>query len=477
MPTVSVKRDALFKALGKTYTDDEFQDLCFEFGLELDEVTTEKQMLMKEQGDTAGAGVSEEILYRIDIPANRYDLLKAPPEYKLTKYEDSHSLHLTPATAQIRPYAVAAVLRGVTFTKESYDSFIDLQCKVYAPDGSYELYPKLTCREELVSVDKANSYIGIRYEEPYTVEQCKVYAPDGSYELYPKLTCREELVSVDKANSYIGIRYEEPYTVEQCKVYAPDGSYELYPKLTESGEKLAALLSRMCLSATLEDGSLRVRIPPTRHDVIHACDAYNRIEKRSMPLATAGAQEPRNKLTEQLRQSCAHAGYTEALTFTLVSTHALSMPLATAGAQEPRNKLTEQLRQSCAHVGYTEALTFTLIDAARDGGRAGAAQQADGAAEAELRARGLHGGAHFHTREYTRVVRRTRTIRSMPLATAGAQEPRNKLTEQLRQSCAHVGYTEALTFTLVSTHALYDVLVQLDRCRSRRRARRSRATS
>lgn len=37
--------------------------------------TTEKQMLMKEQGDQAGAGVSEEILYRIDIPANRYDLL------------------------------------------------------------------------------------------------------------------------------------------------------------------------------------------------------------------------------------------------------------------------------------------------------------------------------------------------------------------------------------------------------------------
>lgn len=32
-------------------------------------------MLMKEQGDHVGAGVSEEILYRIDIPANRYDLL------------------------------------------------------------------------------------------------------------------------------------------------------------------------------------------------------------------------------------------------------------------------------------------------------------------------------------------------------------------------------------------------------------------
>lgn len=56
---------------------------------------------------------------------------KAPPQYKLTKYEDSHALHLTPATAQIRPYAVAAVLRGVTFTKESYDSFIDLQVAIF----------------------------------------------------------------------------------------------------------------------------------------------------------------------------------------------------------------------------------------------------------------------------------------------------------------------------------------------------------
>uniref|UniRef100_A0A8D2DHQ9 Phenylalanine--tRNA ligase beta subunit B1 domain-containing protein n=1 Tax=Sciurus vulgaris TaxID=55149 RepID=A0A8D2DHQ9_SCIVU len=38
MPTVSVKRDLLFKALGRTYTNEEFDELCFEFGLELDEI-------------------------------------------------------------------------------------------------------------------------------------------------------------------------------------------------------------------------------------------------------------------------------------------------------------------------------------------------------------------------------------------------------------------------------------------------------
>lgn len=87
--------------------DDEFQDLCFKFGLELDEVvsielsaiffnshngiifcsviiisslfiyeqTTEKQMIAKEQGLNEDIDASEEVIYKIDIPANRYDLL------------------------------------------------------------------------------------------------------------------------------------------------------------------------------------------------------------------------------------------------------------------------------------------------------------------------------------------------------------------------------------------------------------------
>lgn len=34
-------------------------------------------------------------------------------------------------TVKIRPHAVAAVLRNITFTKERYDSFIDLQEKLH----------------------------------------------------------------------------------------------------------------------------------------------------------------------------------------------------------------------------------------------------------------------------------------------------------------------------------------------------------
>lgn len=37
--------------------------------------TSEKEILSREQGDSKAAGASDVILYKIDVPANRYDLL------------------------------------------------------------------------------------------------------------------------------------------------------------------------------------------------------------------------------------------------------------------------------------------------------------------------------------------------------------------------------------------------------------------
>ena len=41
MPTITIVRDHLFEAIGRTYTDHEFDELCFEFGVEVDDVATE----------------------------------------------------------------------------------------------------------------------------------------------------------------------------------------------------------------------------------------------------------------------------------------------------------------------------------------------------------------------------------------------------------------------------------------------------
>eukprot|EP01031_Cornospumella_fuschlensis_P030246 gene30246-36552_t len=41
MPNITLIRDHLFEAIGKTYTEAEFDELCFEFGVEVDDVATE----------------------------------------------------------------------------------------------------------------------------------------------------------------------------------------------------------------------------------------------------------------------------------------------------------------------------------------------------------------------------------------------------------------------------------------------------
>lgn len=75
----------------------EVDELCFEYGLELDEIvsnaialcaiiyttcfmiiqTSEKAAIEKERGISAkeAASLSDQEVYKIDIPANRYDLL------------------------------------------------------------------------------------------------------------------------------------------------------------------------------------------------------------------------------------------------------------------------------------------------------------------------------------------------------------------------------------------------------------------
>lgn len=41
MPNITLIRDHLFEAIGRTYTEKEFDELCFEFGVEVDDVATE----------------------------------------------------------------------------------------------------------------------------------------------------------------------------------------------------------------------------------------------------------------------------------------------------------------------------------------------------------------------------------------------------------------------------------------------------
>lgn len=134
MPTVAVDKADLFELLGQEYTTQEFDELCFEFGIELDEDTT----------DDCQPGERPQL--KIEIPANRYDMLciegiaqslneflsRSPkPDFKYSPAKPEISLTIDESTLNGRPYAAAAVLRNVTFNQRAYDSFISLQDKLH----------------------------------------------------------------------------------------------------------------------------------------------------------------------------------------------------------------------------------------------------------------------------------------------------------------------------------------------------------
>ncbi|THV08414.1 phenylalanyl-tRNA synthetase [Dendrothele bispora CBS 962.96] len=145
MPTVAVDKADLWERLGQEFSSEEFDILCFEYGLELDEDTTEEVEEAIKKGLPA-----ERPQLKIEIPANRYDLLciegisralnvflgKAePPRYKLVYPTGGESAILNmsvhPETKKIRPFVAGAILRNVKFTPRSYASFIDLQDKLH----------------------------------------------------------------------------------------------------------------------------------------------------------------------------------------------------------------------------------------------------------------------------------------------------------------------------------------------------------
>ncbi|KAF8639710.1 hypothetical protein AX17_000972 [Amanita inopinata Kibby_2008] len=145
MPTVAVDKEDLCERLGRQYSTEEFDSLCFDYGLELDEDTTQ------EVEEAAKKGLpTERPQLKIEVPANRYDLLciegisralrvflekDEAPRYRLVYPPGGESELLTatihPETSKVRPLFACAILRNVKFTPRSYASFIDLQDKLH----------------------------------------------------------------------------------------------------------------------------------------------------------------------------------------------------------------------------------------------------------------------------------------------------------------------------------------------------------
>ena len=147
MPNVNVLRSELFTRIGREFTDDAFEDLCFDFGVELEHGSAEEMQMNRVDGDGNAVDLSNEYVYKIEVAANRYDLLCVEgiasafrvylgldtlPRFTIKNSSDNlQEIIVKPETAAVRPCVVGCVLRDIRFDLASYNSFIDLQDKLH----------------------------------------------------------------------------------------------------------------------------------------------------------------------------------------------------------------------------------------------------------------------------------------------------------------------------------------------------------
>lgn len=119
----------------------------------------------------------------------------------------------------------------------------------------------------------------------------------------------------------------------------------------------------MSLKSTVKDNDkLEVEIPPTRHDVIHRCDIYEDIAiaygyneiKKTIPYMSTIAGEVNMKCTE-FCLGCNFSCNINAIR------HIDTRLIYLFERQVPLNKLTDHIRVELAQAGFTEALTFSLV--------------------------------------------------------------------------------------------------------------------
>ncbi|VDO73888.1 unnamed protein product [Heligmosomoides polygyrus] len=384
--------------------------------------TSEKAIVEKERGQACSANeLCDSEVYKIDIPANRYDLLcveglsralkvfkneMKTPNYVLKRPKGPlQQIVVTAQTAAVRPFVVGAVLRDVSFNADSYASFIDLQDKLHqnicrkrtlVAIGTHDLDTISGPFKYTADLPKDIRFIPLNQTKEFTAcELMELYSTDShlkSYlpiirdkERYPviydangivcsmppiingehsKITLQTKnifieatatdlqkaIVVLDTVVTMFSQYCAQPFTIEPVEVlYEKDARKEVYPMMVRTCEintkigfqldaqTMADLLTRMSLKAVVAtDNTLKITIPPTRHDILHECDiaedvgvayGFNKLILRLPESNTVAEAFPLNKLSELLRGEVAAAGWTEALNFALCSRDDISIRL------------------------------------------------------------------------------------------------------------------------------------------------------
>ena len=393
----------MFEGLGQRYTEEAFDELCFEFGLELDEVVTEKD----ENG-------KEKIVYKIEIGANRYDLLCAegmirallvfqsklkPPKYELSSPKTMERLEVDPSVLAVRPHVIGAVLRGVTFTKERYDSFIDLQDKLHqnlarkrtlASVGTHDLDTIKGPFKYMAKAPKDIKFVPLNQTKEFTsAELMELYATDSHIKAFLPIIRDSPVYPVIYDANGVVLSLPPIINGEHSKITLKTKNVFIECTCTDLTkgkivlDTLVTMFSEYC--------SKPFSIEPVTTVTNGVSEVYPTLRYRTETIQSkevnglVGVQQSSQEVAKLLSKMCLESVVNKDQTITVTippTRHDVIHPCdiyedvaiaygynnivkttpktLTVAQQLPINKLTDQLRESTAQSGFTEALTFSL---------------------------------------------------------------------------------------------------------------------
>uniref|UniRef100_A0A915D1U1 Phenylalanine--tRNA ligase beta subunit n=1 Tax=Ditylenchus dipsaci TaxID=166011 RepID=A0A915D1U1_9BILA len=400
------KKRLLDKHLRQVCSRKEIEELCDTYGLEVDDVLTEKN---EETGE-------DEEVYKIEVPANRSDLLCVEglsrallifqkkidvPVYTTVKVKKPMQIIIEAETAKVRPYAVGAILRGVELDKDSYASFIDLQDKLHqnicrkrslVAIGTHDLervkgtvrYRALDPRKiSFIPLKQDRTFNAVELMELYSNGYLKEFLPIiRDKEVYPVFYDENDVVlsmppiingehtkiEVTTKNIFIeatgtdlkkleivldtlvtmfGQYCRAPFTIEPVHVIYPDGTTRKYPMLEYREQTVD--VPRMNAKIGIEQTTEQVMELLTKMGL--SCKPVN------------GEPSKINVIIPPTRHDILHEcdiaedlglafGFNNIVPC-LPDAHTIAQPLLL-------NKFSDQLRIHVAAAGWTEVLNFAL---------------------------------------------------------------------------------------------------------------------
>eukprot|EP00934_Nitzschia_sp_Nitz4_P003455 Nitzschia sp. Nitz4//scaffold45_size130396//61873//63798//NITZ4_003450-RA/size130396-processed-gene-0.187-mRNA-1//1//CDS//3329552401//3445//frame0 len=440
MPTVGVEKELLFAHMGRTYTDEAFDELCFEFGIELDEITSEREEAQKSStvklSDQQIAALSDKIVYKIDVPANRYDLLcieglsralriflgdQDAPVYQVVGEPETVLTVKKPNTDTIRPFVVAAILKDITFTQERYNSFIDLQDQLH----------RNLCRQRTLVAIGTHDMDTI--QGPYTYD-----ARPGADINFVPLTPDDRSFAANELLEF----YETQAAGKHLKPYVPIiKDSPLYPVVLDSQERVLSLppiINGSHSKITLD--TKNVFIECTATDLTKA----NIVLDTMITMFSEYCDAPFTALPVTVQYEDASGAIVDSYVTPQLAVRREKATVAFCNSMIGINITPQEMQTLCNKVQLGPAALLendTILEVTVPPTRSDIMHAVDIAEDV---------GIAFGYNNIVKKVPATNTV--------GGEFPLNQLGDLLREEIGRAGYTEVLTHGLCSIHDNFTAL-------------------